>query len=56
MPRDLFGRLTDHDEAPDRRYHLRRLASMVASKMPAPGDGGAMAAEPGNLTEDGGPR
>lgn len=31
----------------DRRYHLRRLASEVASNMLAPGDGGALAAERG---------
>lgn len=56
VTRAALARLLDARSGADRRYHLRRLASVVASKMLAPGDGGAMAVEPGNLTTDGGPR
>ncbi len=47
VTRAALARLLDARSGADRRYHLRRLASMVASKMLAPGDGGAMAGEPG---------
>ena len=56
VTRAALARLLEARSGADRRYHLRRLASIVASKMLAPGDRGAMAAEPGNLTTDGGPR
>ena len=47
VTRAALARLLEARSGADRRYHLRRLASVVASKMLAPGDGRAMAAEPG---------
>jgi Uma2 family endonuclease len=47
VTRAALARLLEARSGADRRYHLRRLAGMVASKMLAPGDRGAMAAEPG---------
>ena len=56
VTRAALARLIEARSGADRRYHLRRLAGMVASKMLAPGDGGAMARGTRNLTTDGGPR
>jgi Uma2 family endonuclease len=41
VTRAALARLLDARSGADRRYHLRRLASIVASKMLAPGDGSA---------------
>ncbi len=47
VTQSALERLLGARSGADRRYHLRRLASVVASNMHAPGDSGAMAAERG---------
>ena len=47
VTQSALDRLLGARSGADRRYHLRRLASVVASNMHAPGDGGMMAAERG---------
>ena len=45
VTQSALERLLDARSGADRRYHLRLLASTVASEMVAPGDAGAMAVE-----------
>jgi hypothetical protein len=47
VTQSALERLLGARSGADRRYHLRRLASTIASEMLAPGDAGAMAAERG---------